>query len=118
LKVGTRLAILRTVREWTQEDLARRAGIRPGTVSDYERGKMVPGLLALQRLLDAMGYRLSDLEAVGDFLGKLGRVPPVSAPSDLAEEIQAAATGLGEYLGRVVRLALVLLGTKRGAVPL
>ena len=116
MKVGTRLAILRIVRGWTQEDLACRAGIRPGTLSDYERGKMVPGLLALQRLLDAMGYRLSDLETVEDCFGKLGKAPPVSDPEGLAEEIRIVTAGLGEYVGRVLRLALILLGTKRGAV--
>lgn len=77
MKVGTRLAILRIVRGWTQDELARRAGIRSGTVSDYERGKMVPGLLALQHLLDAMGYRLSDLETVGDVWGSSGKCRPL-----------------------------------------
>jgi hypothetical protein len=75
---------------------------------------MVPGLLALQRLLDAMGHGLSDLEGLGDCIGKLGKTP-VSDAGTLDEEIYAAATGLGEY-GKVVRLALVLLGRKRGAV--
>ena len=116
MKVGTRLAILRIVRDWTQDELARKAGIRSGTVSDYERGKMVPGLLALQRLLDAMGYRLSDLETVDACLGKLGQVPPARDSGDMAAQIQEATAGLGEYVGRVVRLALVLLGTKRGVV--
>lgn len=118
MKVGTRLAILRLVRGWSQGELGRRAKLRAGTVSDYERGKMVPGLLALQRLLDAMGYRLSDLETVGDCLGKLGQVAPAPDSGDLAAQIQEATKGLGEYVRRVVRLALVLLGTKRGVVAL
>ena len=114
MTVGTRLAILRLVRGWNQDELARRAGIRAGTISDYERGKMVPGVVALQRLLDAMGYRFSDFDTVGNCLGKLGTVPPASDSGDLAEQIQEATKGLGEYVGRVLRLALVLLGRKRG----
>jgi transcriptional regulator with XRE-family HTH domain len=84
MKVGTRLAILRIVRGWTQDELARRAGLRSATLSDYERGKMVPGFLALQRLLDAMGYRLADFDTLGECLGKLGQVPPASDSGNLA----------------------------------
>jgi transcriptional regulator with XRE-family HTH domain len=116
LKVGTRLAILRIVRGWTQVELARKAGLRCATLSDYERGKMVPGFLALERLLDAMGYKLADLDILGECLGKLGQVPQAPDSEDLAGQIQEATAGLGKYVGRVVRLALVLLGAKRGVI--
>jgi helix-turn-helix protein len=34
------LTILRIIRRWSEEDLAEACGLRRGTVSDYERGKM------------------------------------------------------------------------------
>jgi len=116
MKVGTRLAILRIVRDWTQDELARKAGIRSGTVSDYERGKMVPGFLALQRLVDAMGYRLSDLETVDACLGKLGQVPPAPDSDDLAAQIQEAAAGLGTSASLESQGLLVAYRTPTGRV--
>ena len=62
--LGTALVLLRTVAGLTQEDLATASGVRSSSLSDYERGKVVPGLNTLRRILKAEGYSLAVLEEV------------------------------------------------------
>jgi transcriptional regulator with XRE-family HTH domain len=50
VKVGSCIAVLWIVRGWSQLELARKAGIASGTVSDYERGEISPGIAALQEV--------------------------------------------------------------------
>src|SRR6185295_15273278 len=69
--LGTALVLLRTVAGWTQEDLARASGIRGSSISDYERGKMVPGLKTLRKLLNAEGFPLAALEQALTFIEML-----------------------------------------------
>ncbi|MFL6196992.1 MAG: helix-turn-helix domain-containing protein [Thermoanaerobaculia bacterium] len=62
------LTVLRVIRGWTQEDLAQASGVRASSVSDYERGKKVPELKTLQRLVSAMGYPLAALDHTQTFI--------------------------------------------------
>lgn len=68
-EIGRSIAALRSTRDWTQGQLAREAGLKPGLISDYERGKSVPDLASLDRLLAAMQYSLSDLDRARRFVG-------------------------------------------------
>lgn len=70
-ELGVALMVLRIIRGWTQEELAKASGIRGSSISDYERGKMVPGLKTLQRLTAAMGYSVAALERVQSFIYSL-----------------------------------------------
>lgn len=45
--------------ELTQVQLARAAGVAPGRVSDYERGKLDPSFSMMLRLLAACGMSLA-----------------------------------------------------------
>jgi transcriptional regulator with XRE-family HTH domain len=65
------LAILRISRGWSQDQLARAAGITNSALSEYERGKKVPELKSLRKLVSALGYSLSALELTEDFLREL-----------------------------------------------
>ena len=67
-ELGMALTVLRIVRGWSQEDLAKASGIRNGSISDYERNRMMPGLKTLQRLMGAMGYPLALLENTQTFI--------------------------------------------------
>lgn len=67
-EIGRSIAALRSTRGWTQGLLAREAGLKPGLISDYERGKSVPDLASLDRLLAAMQYSLSDLDRARRFV--------------------------------------------------
>lgn len=61
--VGGALRLLRERAELRQVEVARRAHIAPGMLSAYERGKQLPPLAVLFRILEALGVSLSDLEA-------------------------------------------------------
>ena len=57
----------RTWLAWTQQELARRAGVGLSTVRDFEKGERTPianNLAAIRRVIEAAGVRLS-FEATG-----------------------------------------------------
>jgi transcriptional regulator with XRE-family HTH domain len=80
----------------TQAELAERAGTSQATLSAYERGRKVPSVSTLARLLAATGRRLATAPASA----------PVVSPSaaKLAER--------GRILSDVLDLASVLPGRK------
>jgi len=59
--LAARLAETRHARDWSQDDLARRAGVDRKTVNRIEKGHFSPSLDTLVRLSVALGCRLSDL---------------------------------------------------------
>ncbi len=59
--VGASIRRLRIDRGWTQNDLARRIGIDPVSVSKYERGRYEPTLRVLIDFADAFGVSLDEL---------------------------------------------------------
>ena len=65
------LAILRISRGWSQDQLARAAGVTNSALSEYERGKKIPELRSVRKLLDALAYPLSAVERTEDFLREL-----------------------------------------------
>ena len=120
-ELGTLLAVLRIVRGWNQEELARASGLRSGTISDYERGKMVPGLNALQRLLDAMGYPLAALDQTRTFVDLLraGNLPVATpaapekadGPAALRWEVEQASADAGRVVSRLTRLMFAVMSS-------
>jgi transcriptional regulator with XRE-family HTH domain len=56
------LQLLRVIKGWNQADLARASRVHNTSVSEYERGKTIPELRTLHRLVGAMGYPLSALD--------------------------------------------------------
>lgn len=65
------LAILRLSRGWSQDQVARATGLTNSALSEYERGKKVPELRNVRRIVSALGYRLSAIERTEDFLADL-----------------------------------------------
>lgn len=59
--LAARLAETRHARDWSQDDLARRAGVDRKTVNRIEKGHFSPSLDTLVRLSVALGCSLSDL---------------------------------------------------------
>ncbi len=54
-KLGRMLKALREKREWTLEDLAKKAKVTMAYISLLERGQRQPSLISLFALCDALG---------------------------------------------------------------
>jgi transcriptional regulator with XRE-family HTH domain len=127
-EVGRALAILRVVRGWNQDDLARASGVRPSQISDYERCRKVPELVTLRRMVEAMGFPLSAIDYTRLYIdtltaGSFALIPsppsavlqsptPFSRISEesVSWEIDQAASECGRAATRFARIALYLLG--------
>ncbi|HWM90550.1 MAG TPA: helix-turn-helix transcriptional regulator [Thermoanaerobaculia bacterium] len=51
------LAVMREARDWKQNRLAKALGIKPKTLSDYERGKLMPSRELLERAAAALEFQ-------------------------------------------------------------
>jgi transcriptional regulator with XRE-family HTH domain len=122
--IGRAITLLRVVRGWSQDDLAKAAGIPNSSISEYERGRKIPELATLERLLRAMEFPLSAIDYTRNYIANLMAgtfvlAPPVSAPfipgpppvsSSAADwEIDQAAAEIGRAMARYSRIALHLL---------
>lgn len=101
-RLGEGLKLLRTRRGWPQKQLAARAGITKGMVSNYETGKTIPTLITVQKILTALEADLCDVHCTFEF--NAGRRPighdlsrqfqPGQAkPSRIATRLRAVADG-------------------------
>lgn len=64
--LARRLRVLRSMRGWTQEDLAEACGLHRTYVSLVECGQCNVGLDNLERLAEAFGMDLTELFSVGE----------------------------------------------------
>jgi DNA-binding XRE family transcriptional regulator len=80
--VGDRIKVRRTDLGWTQEQLAGKAKISKGFLSDLENGRRNVGADTLLELATALGLSLDYL-----MTGEIAEVPgrPVEIPTSLAE---------------------------------
>lgn len=60
MKIGARIRSLRQLSELTQEELAERAGLTKGFISQVERDLTSISLDSLIQILDALGEKISD----------------------------------------------------------
>lgn len=122
--IGRALALLRIVRGWNQDDLAKASGVSNSAISEYERGRKIPELRTIERLLRAMGFPLSAIDHTRNYIASLKAgtfvlAPPVSAPfipgpppassSAVDWEIDQASAEIGRAMARYSRIALHLL---------
>jgi Predicted transcriptional regulators len=62
MTLGGRLKALRLARDWTQQDLSDRAGVRQPLISQLETGRKKDTLaLIVQRLARALGVTVEEL---------------------------------------------------------
>lgn len=138
-EVSVALTLLRVVRGWNQDDLAKASKVSNSAVSEYERGRKVPELKTLERLVTAMGYPLSAIDQARVFVEALRsgsalfdstilRRPAseVSAgnnalasdePAALQWEIEQVSAEIGRAVTRMTRVMFALLGRTRPAGP-
>lgn len=58
LTIGESVHVLRERAGWSQEELAKRAGVSRNTVAAIEQGKANPTIGALSSICDALGFWL------------------------------------------------------------
>lgn len=61
-RIGLRIVTLRKMREWSQEELARRAGLDRGHISRIEAGKYAITIETLQAIAEAFGMTLDIID--------------------------------------------------------
>jgi transcriptional regulator with XRE-family HTH domain len=61
MELGERIAVWRKLWRYSQRELARRAGITNGTLSQIEQGNTSPSVHTVQKLADAFGIGLQTL---------------------------------------------------------
>ena len=66
--LGMRIALLRTVHDWSQAELAQRIGVSTSAVGMYEQGRREPSLDLVVRLAQELGVTT-------DYL-LMGKSPP------------------------------------------
>lgn len=129
-EIAVILTLLRSARGWNQGHLSQASGLRASSLSDYERGRKVPELATLLRMLRAMDLPLAAVDLTRAYLVALrgGAVPGSLAPklswsspppadaAALVWEIEQAARELGDAHARVVRAALLAMRA-RAALP-
>lgn len=83
-----RLRQAREKREWSQAELASRAGFQVSAISHFEKGRRTPSADNLQRLSDALGVSI-------DFL--LGRVDETTAVGPSIARLLQEYAKLSDY---------------------
>ena len=63
MTIGEKIARLRRERNWTQRELADKAGITQNQVSRIEKGKSRPRASTLETFAEALGVSIEDLES-------------------------------------------------------
>ena len=60
-QLGMRIKYLRSLKKWSQEDLALEAGINKNYLSDLERGSRNPTVKVMEKIANALGITISEL---------------------------------------------------------
>ena len=71
-RIGLRILTLRKMREWSQDELARRAGLQRTHISRIEQGKYAVTLETVQAIAEALGMTVDIIDP------KLADLAPLS----------------------------------------
>lgn len=66
MDVGTAITQALSINGVSAAEVARRSGLRPGTISSYQSGRITPSLHALELIASSIGVRLSELIALAE----------------------------------------------------
>jgi transcriptional regulator with XRE-family HTH domain len=115
------MTLLRLTRGWNQDQLAGASGITNSALSEYERGKKVPELKSVQKILAALGYSWAALERAERFMGELremGRLEAVVGPEGDCTLVPAASgSAEPETRARARRVAALVGQAATGFTP-
>jgi transcriptional regulator with XRE-family HTH domain len=103
-ETGVFVVFLRSLRAWSQEDLAKAAGVDPRLISRYELGKKVPRESTLERLTKAVGLPFSEAKQIFPVIRRaLAAVSHGSALSPA--EVVLDAAGLSSIIAAAAQSA-------------
>ena len=80
MHVGKKVAQLRKIRDWTQDQLAQKMGVHKSHVSRWENGQMALKIETLERLSAVLGVSLDELT---------NNAPAVPGSSQLLQDFEA-----------------------------
>ncbi len=67
-QLGMRIKYLRSLKKWSQEDLALEADVNKNYLSDLERGERNPTVKVLEKIAKALNITISELfKGIGTF---------------------------------------------------
>lgn len=89
--LGKALALVRAVRQMTQQDVATEAGIGKGQLSKYEHGKENPKLESLERLLRVLGVSPADFFYTLEIVD--GRADAITGLQGRSVDLRSVARG-------------------------
>jgi transcriptional regulator with XRE-family HTH domain len=117
----TALTVLREIRGWTAAELAAAVGVRRSSIVDYERGRKLPSVPTLNRLVAALGYPPKVLDRTLSFVEST-RVAGESARGEAGgaggaqAQIEVVAAEIGWSVADGVRRLLTRLGAEGEAL--
>ena len=104
-ELGLAIFLARTLRGWTQTDLADASGLTNSMVSEFERGRRTPSKKSLERLTEAMGVPLESLQALIPALASLRGVVQNGVVRRMSTE-ESAMARIGPLTEDLVRTTL------------
>jgi transcriptional regulator with XRE-family HTH domain len=100
--LGVAVGFLRSLRGWSQTELARAAGMDKSQISLYEQGRKVPSSRSLERLVAAVGLPFPVFESVVPFIRRV-RAAAAERPEPAAPAAPAAFPAAADDASDVVR---------------
>jgi transcriptional regulator with XRE-family HTH domain/tetratricopeptide (TPR) repeat protein len=117
--LGGAILVLRWLDDWTQEELAQRAGLSAGSISYYERGEIVPPREALGKIARAARVTVADIERLADSIHAFSLARESLAgpaqPVDLAVRITSQLSE--DFRSRALPIVLTFLALRRKVAP-
>ncbi|CAM2157078.1 XRE family transcriptional regulator [Pararobbsia alpina] len=78
-QIGRRVRALREARQWSQEQLAERAGLNRSYIGEVERGSVIASVVTVDKIAHALSLSLPELLNVAPLPGPAQGKPPAAA---------------------------------------
>jgi transcriptional regulator with XRE-family HTH domain len=117
--LGLVILVLRKLHEWTQEELAERAVLSAGSISNYEQGDVVPPRDVLRKIAAATRVTLADVDRLAaEIFRVFERIAPVSLLAGQADLAASITTELAEdFRARAFPEVTAFLSARREPPP-
>lgn len=119
MTLGERLKQLRKEAGLTQEELAKKVGLKKQNISRYENSHVEPNIRTAKRIADALGVSIEEM-AVGVSLPSPSAPAPVALSPDesqLVEDYRGLTPPGQEYIRQTMAMAVRTYFAGDGALP-